>query len=274
MDTTIFTGFELAARIKQGVKARVAALGRRPRCTLLLDGSNAGAAAYAQRLVASADDVGIEMVPAEYAANAEAVRTQLQAEGDAMMALYPIPSFIGRDEVARLIGPERDVDGLHPLNAGGVLLGERNARPPATARACVLILEELLGSLKGREIAVVGASAVVGRPLALMLLDREATVTVCHAATADLASHTREAEVVISATGVAGLIRAGHITEGSILLDVGIVRTEKGLVGDVDLESVSGRASLVTHVPDGVGPVTTACLLENIVSAAEARAIS
>jgi len=132
-------------------------------------------------------------------------------------------------------------------------------------------MSEIMGSLKGLRVVVVGASPVVGRPLALMLLEKEATVTVCHVATVDLASHTREADVIISATGVAGLIRADHIREGAVLLDVGIVRTEKGLVGDIDLDSVQGKAAVVTHVPDGVGPVTTACLLENIVAAAEAR---
>jgi len=187
------------------------------------------------------------------------------------MALYPIPSFIDREEVAELIGPDRDVDGQHPLNAGNLALGIQGYRPAATARACVLVMGEIMGSLKGRRVVVVGASPVVGRPLALMVLEMEATVTVCHAATVDLASQTREADIVVSATGVAGLIKAEHIREGAILLDVGIVRTEKGLVGDVDLDSVGGKAALVTHVPDGVGPVTTACLLANIVAAAEAR---
>jgi len=271
--TRIFTGFDLADRIQQRVRDRIAALGRSPRCVLLMDSGNAGAAAYAQRLAGSAASVGIEMMASQYAEEVEALRRQLQGctdagPVDAVMTLYPLPSRIDRHEVARLIGPERDVDGLHPLNAGNVVLGAGTSRSSATAKACVLALSEIAGALKGLRVVVVGASPIVGRPLALMLLDEEATVTVCHAATIDLAAHTREADVVISATGVAGLIRADHIREGSMLIDVGIVRTEKGLVGDIDLESVSGKAAIVTHVPDGVGPVTTACLLESIVSAA------
>ncbi|GGA58208.1 bifunctional protein FolD [Nitratireductor aestuarii] len=270
-ETTIFTGFDLAERLKQNIKMRIDALGRQPRCNLFLDSRNAGASAYAQRLAGSAASVGIDMVMREYAGSAGELRRQLQEEADAVMTLFPMPDFIDRNEVAALIGAERDVDGQHPLNAGKLALGIVGYRAAATARACVLVMSEIMGSLKGLRVVVVGASPVVGRPLALMLLEKEATVTVCHVATVDLASHTREADVIISATGVAGLIRADHIREGAVLLDVGIVRTEKGLVGDIDLDSVQGKAAVVTHVPDGVGPVTTACLLENIVAAAEAR---
>lgn len=276
VEAQIFTGLDLAASIQQGVKARVAALGRAPRCLLLLDRNNAGAFAYSERLISMAASVGIVMVPRQYASSMEELRRQLQddpAAGslDAIMTLYPLPGSLDRHKVAQLIGAERDVDGLHPFNAGQVVLGSPNVRYPATARACLLVMRELAGSLKGRRVVVVGASPVVGRPLALLLLEEEATVTVCHAATVDLAAHTREADIVVSATGAAGLITADHIRSGCILIDVGIVRTRKGLFGDVDLESVSRKASIVTHVPDGVGPVTSACLLENIVAAAESR---
>ena len=270
-ETKIFTGFDLAERVKQRVRERVDALGRQPRCNLFMDGSNAGASAYAQRLAGSAASVGINMVMRQYAESADELRLQLQEEADAVMTLFPMPGFIDRVEVATLIGPERDVDGQHPLNAGNLALGIEGYCAAATARACVLVMNEIMSSLKGLNVVVVGASPVVGRPLALMLLEKEATVTVCHVATVDLPAHTREADVVVSATGVAGLITAEHIRESAVLLDVGIVRTEKGLVGDIDLDSVGGKAAVVTHVPDGVGPVTSACLLENIVAAAEAR---
>lgn len=271
IETNVFTGLALAERLKQRVKSRAVALGRTPRCNLFLDSGNAGASAYAQRLQGSAAAVGIDMVIREYAETADEMRSQLKEDADAVLTLHPMPGFIDRNEVAELIGPERDVDGQHPLNAGNLALGIAGYRAAATARACILVMREIVGSLKGVNVVVVGASSVVGRPLALMLLEREATVTICHAATVDLAAHTRGADVIVSATGVAGMIRAEHIREGALLLDVGIVRTQKGLVGDVDLESVRGKAALVTHVPDGVGPVTTACLLQNIVEAAEAR---
>lgn len=274
-DTRVFTGFEIAERIYKQLKRRVAALGRSPRCALLMDADNAGAAAYARRLSEAAIAAGVEILTAPYAKDLQSLCRQLEDSRhenaiDAVIPLYPLPPIINREEVARLIGAGKDVDGLHPMNAGLVALGAGASRAAATAKACVLVLEDVFGSLRGVDVTVVGASIIVGRPLALMLMDQLATVTVCHEATRDLATHTAKADAIISATGVPGLIKAEHIRQGSVLIDVGITRTEHGLVGDVDLASVAGKASLVTHVPDGVGPVTTACLLENIVTAAEA----
>lgn len=274
--TRIFTGHVLAGRIHDDIREAIARLGRAPRCTVLIDESSAPMAAYAGRQREAAAKLGIELAFAGYERSPERVRDQLRRLGedprlDAAMTLYPLPAGIGPVEAAQLVGADRDVDGLHPQNAGLLALGAP-ARPPATARACRLAIEELAGSLRGAEIAVVGASRIVGRPLAAMLLDAEATVTVCHVATRDLADHTRRADIVVSAAGVAGLIGAAHIRDGAILVDVSIVRTDAGLVGDVDRASVDGKASVLTHVPDGIGPITTACLFENVVAAAAARA--
>src|SRR5690606_6207610 len=274
-DTRVFTGFEIAERIHKQLKRRVDALDRSPRCVLLMDADNAGAAAYARRLSEAAIAAGIEILAAPYAKDSHTLCRQLEDARhenaiDAVIPLYPLPPIIDREEVARLIGADKDVDGLHPMNAGLLALGAGASRAAATAKACVLVLEEVFGSLRGVDVTVVGASVIVGRPLALMLIDQLATVTVCHEASRDLATHTAKADAIVSATGVPGLIKAEHIRQGSVLIDVGITRTEHGLVGDVDLAGVEGKASLVTHVPDGVGPVTTACLLENIVAAAEA----
>lgn len=276
MDTYIFTGHALAEQIHQRLRQRIEALGRTPRCAVLADRSSAPMAAYARRQQDAAAKVGIELVFADYAPSAEAVRGQLgrlaaDQRLDAVMTLYPLPAGLDPVDTALLIGPQKDVDGLHPQNAGLLVLGAPS-RPPATARACRLAIGELAGCVRGAEIVIVGASRIVGRPLATMLLDAEATVTVCHVATRDLAEHTRRADIIVSAAGVAGLIGAGHIREGAVLLDVSVIRTADGFVGDVDLASVDGKAAVVTHVPDGIGPVTTACLLENIVAAAQERA--
>lgn len=270
--TRIFTGHALAGRIHGDIRQAIARLGRAPRCTVLIDEANAPMAAYAARQREAAAKLGIELAFAGYERSPEGVRDQLRRLGedprlDAVMTLYPLPPGIDRVEAALLVGADRDVDGLHPQNAGLLALGAP-ARPPATARACRLAIRELAGSLRGAEIAIVGASRIVGRPLAAMLLDAEATVTVCHVATRDLADHTRRADIVVSAAGVAGLIGGSHIRDGAILVDVSIIRTEAGLVGDIDLAAVDGKASVVTHVPDGIGPVTTACLFENVVAAA------
>jgi methylenetetrahydrofolate dehydrogenase (NADP+)/methenyltetrahydrofolate cyclohydrolase len=221
-----------------------------------------------------AAEAGITLEFQPYAASADALRAQLaalrdDAAVDAVLTLYPMPRGLPAMEAAMMLGARKDVDGLHPVNAGLLLLGAVT-RPPATARACMLAIGELLESLRGAEIVIVGASRIVGRPLASLLLDAGATVTLCHAATGDLASHTQGADVVVTAAGVPGLIEDTHIREGAILIDVSVVRTGQGLVGDVDRARVRGKAAVVTHVPDGVGPITTACLLENVVAAAEA----
>lgn len=272
--TRIFTGHALAGRIHDRIGEAIARLGRAPRCTVLIDETNAPMTAYASRQREAAAKLGIELAFAAYEQSPERVRDQLKRLGadprlDAVMTLYPLPSGIAPVEAALLIGADRDVDGLHPQNAGLLALGAP-CRAPATAHACRLAIGELAGSLRGAEIAIVGASRIVGRPLAAMLLDAEATVTVCHVATRDLAEHTRRADIVVSAAGVAGLIGAEHIRDGATLVDVSIIRTQAGLVGDIDLAAVDGKASVVTHVPDGIGPITTACLFENVVAAAQA----
>lgn len=270
--TRIFAGHALAGRIHDRIREGITRLGRAPRCAVLIDEASAPMVAYASRQREAAAKLGIELAFASYEQSPERVRDQLRRLGedprlDAVMTLYPLPSGIAPVEAALLVGADKDVDGLHPENAGLLALGAPG-RTPATAHACRLAIGELAGSLRGAEITIVGASRIVGRPLATMLLDAEATVTACHVATRDLADHTRRADVVVSAAGVAGLIGAAHIRDGAILVDVSIIRTEAGLVGDVDLASVEGKASIVTHVPDGIGPITTACLFENVVAAA------
>lgn len=268
----IFKGFELAEAINAQTRTLVETLARPPRCVVLMDVANAGMSAYVRRQQTSAEALGIAIEPEAYSAEAAGVLERLRelaAEGDvdAVATLYPLPPGVDARGAALVLGAARDVDGLHPMNAGDLALGAAT-RPPATAMACLLIAEALAGSLKGREVVLVGASRIVGRPLANLLLDCEATVTVTHAATRDLAAHTRSADIVITAAGVPGLIGAGHLRDGATVLDVSINRVGDGLVGDVDLASLAGRAMTVTHVPDGVGPVTTACLMRNITEAA------
>lgn len=273
--TTLFTGHALAETVNRRTRALIGQLGRPPRCRVLLSPGSPPMRAYADRQRQTAAALGIDLSVEPYAEGREAVMAQLDRLGrdasvDAVMTLYPLPEGTDPVEAAKRTGIARDVDGLHPLNAGLLALGGA-ARPPATARACALAIDHLLASVKGAEIVIVGASRIVGRPLASMLLDREATVTVCHAATRDLADHTGRADLVVTAAGVPGLIGARHIRDGAILVDVSIVRTDAGLVGDVDTAAVTGKAAVVTHVPDGIGPITTACLFENVVKAALER---
>ena len=267
----IYDGRALAARLNGETRARVTALGRAPRCRVLLDGANAGMAAYGARLVESAAAAGITLEVESYPEPAQVlprlVALAADAAVDAVATLYPLPAGIDPLQAALVLGPAKDIDGLHPENAGLLALGAP-ARAPATAQACRLIAEEIAGDLTGREIVLVGASRIVGRPLAQLLLDAGATVTLTHVATRNLAAHTRGADIVITAAGRAGLIGPAHLKPGAVVLDVSINRGPQGLVGDVDLSALFGHDVTVTHVPDGVGPVTTACLLANIAATA------
>lgn len=268
----IVKGFELARRIDAETAERIERRDRAPRCRVLLDAGNAGMNAYGARLRQAAEALGIDLQHEPYAGEPHLVMERLAVlaaspDIDSVITLYPLPQGVLPAEAALSLGEALDVDGLHPDNAGRLALG-MTSRPPATAKACRLFAEALAGDLKGQEIVLVGASRIVGRPLANLLLDAEATVTVTHAATRDLAAHTVRADIIITAAGVAGLIGPDHVRDGAIVLDVSINRGPDGLVGDVDLEALGNRSLTVTHVPDGIGPVTTACMMRNIVDAA------
>ncbi|WP_193080644.1 bifunctional 5,10-methylenetetrahydrofolate dehydrogenase/5,10-methenyltetrahydrofolate cyclohydrolase [Pseudooceanicola spongiae] len=266
----IYRGTALAARLNAETRTVVEALGRSPRCVVLLDGADAGMAAYGRRLVESAAATGITLLTESYgAAEVLARLTDLGGDAgvDAVATLYPLPRGIAPLQAALALGAAKDIDGLHPMNAGLLALGAP-ARAPATAQACRLIAEDIAGPLRGREVVLVGASRIVGRPLAQLLLDAGATVTLTHADTRDLAAHTAKADLVITAAGQPGLLRSGHLRAGVVVLDVSINRGPEGLIGDVAPDALARPDLTVTHVPDGVGPVTTACLLANIAATA------
>lgn len=272
--TDIVTGFEIAARINAETLTQSSAMARLPRCTILLDQTNAGMNAYGERLRSMAIGAGVKLETETYPANSAGLFERITALKDdpaidAVATLYPLPSGVDALDLALALGPDKDIDGLHPLNAGRLAFGV-SSRTPATAQACLLMAQELAGSLKGKNVTIIGASRIVGRPLAQMLLDHEATVSITHAATRDLPAHTRQADIIITAAGVPKLIGADHVTKGAIIIDVAINRTETGLVGDADQAALNGLASVITHVPDGVGPITTACLFRNILAAAQA----
>jgi methylenetetrahydrofolate dehydrogenase (NADP+)/methenyltetrahydrofolate cyclohydrolase len=188
---------------------------------------------------------------------------------DGILVQTPLPAQIHESRVMRTIDPVKDVDGLHPFNAGQLYFG-RPTLVPATPLGVMRLLEEYGVRLAGARAVVVGRSLIVGRPVALLLLHANATVTVCHSRTEELARHTRAADVLVAAIGHAGLIRADMVKPGATVVDVGITRTEEGLLGDVarDVSDVAGR---LTPVPGGVGPMTIALLLANTVRAARYR---
>ena len=213
-------------------------------------------------------------MPTADPATIRAALTRLSADDTVhgIILQTPLPPGATLEDLAGAIAVEKDVDGANPLSLGRLAAG-LPAYPPATAAAVLAILDHHGVELAGRRATVIGRSTVVGKPVAHLLLDRHATVTVCHSRTPDLASVTSTADILIAAAGRAGLVTAAHVKPGAVVVDVGTNPTpDGGLVGDVDAPSVAERAAALTPVPGGVGPVTTALLLRHTVRAAVGRA--
>ena len=188
---------------------------------------------------------------------------------DGILVQLPLPGHMDEPTVLRAVDPAKDVDGFHPLNAGRLFLGEP-LHVPATPLGIMALLDEYDVELEGRRAVVIGRSEIVGKPVAMLLLARHATVTICHSRTRDLAEHTRAADVLVAAVGRPGLVTPDMVKPGAAVVDVGVNRTESGLVGDVD-PAVAEVAGLMSPVPGGVGPMTIAMLLRNTLNAARFR---
>ncbi|MDW8095445.1 MAG: bifunctional methylenetetrahydrofolate dehydrogenase/methenyltetrahydrofolate cyclohydrolase FolD [Aquificaceae bacterium] len=198
---------------------------------------------------------------------------QLNAEEtvDGILVQLPLPTQINQHEVILAIDPRKDVDGFHPENMGRLVSRMEDGFIPCTPLGIDLLLKHYQVDLKGKDVVIVGAGFIVGRPLSLLMLWREATVSLCHIHTKDITQYTRMADVLVSATGVAGLIKAHMVKEGAVVVDVGISRVGDKIVGDVDFESVKEKASAITPVPGGVGPMTVTSLILNVLKAYRRR---
>jgi methylenetetrahydrofolate dehydrogenase (NADP+)/methenyltetrahydrofolate cyclohydrolase len=188
---------------------------------------------------------------------------------DGILVQLPLPSHMDEGRVIRAIDPEKDVDGLHPLNSGRLFLGQP-LHVPATPLGVMVMLREYGVELEGKEAVVIGRSELAGKPMAMLLLAENATVTICHSRTADLAGHARAADVLVAAVGRPGIVKPDMVKPGAAVVDIGITRTENGLLGDVD-PAVAEVAGYLTPVPGGVGPMTIAMLLRNTLTAAQHR---
>ena len=192
-------------------------------------------------------------------------------EVDGILVQLPLPRGLDSDAVLRAIDPAKDVDGLHPTNLGCLAQG-RPVVQPCTPKGCMRLLREVRAEIAGARAVVLGRSLLVGRPMALLLANADATVTLCHSRTRDVAAEVRQADIVVAAIGRAELVRGEWIKPGAYVIDVGMNRTSDGkLVGDVEFLAAAQRARAITPVPGGVGPMTIACLLENTVEAAKRR---
>jgi methylenetetrahydrofolate dehydrogenase (NADP+)/methenyltetrahydrofolate cyclohydrolase len=269
-------GKALAARIREEVAGEVAAFGRPVGLATVLVGDDPASDVYIRSKHRATLEVG--MVPRDLrlpATTSEAELLELvaelnaDAEVDGILVQLPLPDGIDEGRVIRAVDPVKDVDGFHPLN-GGLLLAGTPGHVPGTPAGVLQLLDEYGVELEGAEAVVVGRSDIVGKPVALLLLHRHATVTVCHSRTRDLAAAVRRADVVVAAVGVPGIVTAEMVKPGAAVVDVGINRTEGGLVGDVE-GAVAGVAGLLTPVPGGVGPMTVAMLLRSTLRAARYR---
>jgi methylenetetrahydrofolate dehydrogenase (NADP+)/methenyltetrahydrofolate cyclohydrolase len=268
------TGGELAAQIRAASAvqaAELASAGRPPRLAVVTATDDEASAWYVRSLENAAAKVGIacDVLRTSTAVGITATLTQLadDPEVHGVMLQTPLPDGAGLAELARTIPPEKDVDGASPESLGRLVAG-LPAFAPATAAAVLALLDHHEVELLGRHAVVVGRSVVVGKPTAHLLLDRHATVTVCHSRTADLAAITRQADILVVAAGRAGLIGPRHVAPGTTVIDVGTnAAADGGLAGDVD-PAVAQVAAALSPVPGGVGPVTTALLLRHVVEAA------
>ncbi|MGV8907563.1 MAG: bifunctional methylenetetrahydrofolate dehydrogenase/methenyltetrahydrofolate cyclohydrolase [Propionicimonas sp.] len=279
MTATRMDGVAVARSIKGELAVRVAALlarGVRPGLATVLVGDDPGSRSYVAGKHRDCAEVGIESMRVDLAADASADQVaaaiaDLNANPDCTgyIVQLPLPRHLDDNWALELIDPNKDADGLHPVNLGRLVLGIPAALP-CTPRGIVELLRRYDVPLAGAEVCIVGRGTTVGRPLGLLLTRRSenATVTLCHTGTRDLAAHTRGADIVVVAAGSPGLITADLLKPGAVVLDVGITRTEAGLVGDVHA-SAWEVASLIAPMPGGVGPMTRAMLLSNVVDRAE-----
>ena len=276
MTAASLTGRELATTIRAAAAARAAELtvgGRQPRLAVVTATDDEASAAYVRSIANAAGKEGIacDLLRTTTAAGVSATLAQLadDPEVHGVMLQTPLPEGALLADLARAIPAGKDVDGASPESLGRLTAG-LPAFAPATAEAVLALLDYYHVELHGRRAVVVGRSVVVGKPVAHLLLDRHATVTISHSRTADLAAITRQADVLVVAAGRAGLIGPGHVSPGATVIDVGTNITDDGrLAGDVD-PAVAGVAAALSPVPGGVGPVTTALLLRHVVEAASA----
>ncbi|HEV7931922.1 MAG TPA: bifunctional methylenetetrahydrofolate dehydrogenase/methenyltetrahydrofolate cyclohydrolase [Actinomadura sp.] len=282
MTAQILDGKATAAEIRNELKQRVAVLRERgivPGLGTILVGDDPGSHAYVRGKHRDCAEVGIESIQRELPETAtqeevEAAVDELNADPacTGYIVQLPLPPHVDEQRVLERMDPEKDADGLHPMNLGRLVLMKPGPLP-CTPRGIVALLERYGVQVRGAEVTVIGRGVTVGRPLGLLLTRRSenATVTLCHTGTKDLGAHTRHADIVVAAAGVPDLLTPGMIKPGAAVLDVGITRTEDGLVGDV-APATAEVAGWLAPMPGGVGPMTRAMLLANVVEAAETQA--
>ncbi|MFC2590215.1 MAG: bifunctional 5,10-methylenetetrahydrofolate dehydrogenase/5,10-methenyltetrahydrofolate cyclohydrolase [Ottowia sp.] len=280
MTAQLIDGNALAAQIRAEVAGRTAALkarGIQPHLAIILVGDNPASQVYVKSKAADSEQTGLKATLERYPASLPesalleriaALNADTGVHG--ILVQLPLPAHLNASRVIEAIAPEKDVDGFHIASAGALMTGQPGFRP-CTPYGCMKMLQSIgMNDLRGKNAVVIGRSNIVGKPMALMLLAANATVSVCHSGTASLAAFTRQADVIVAAAGQRKVLTADMVKPGAVVIDVGMNRDENGkLCGDVDFEGVRQVASWITPVPGGVGPMTRAMLLVNTIEAAE-----
>lgn len=284
MKATIIDGKQVAVELRQQLKEETAALtkqGITPGLATVLVGEDPASQVYVRMKEKACKEVGI--ISREIRPPADVPQEALIAQIEELnrdpaihgiLVQLPLSRHLDTEEVLKHVSPEKDVDGFHPLNLGKLLSAkyweELPRFVPCTAAGIIHLIDSTGVDIEGEQAVVVGRSIIVGKTVALLLLSRQATVSICHSRTRDLGAVTREADILVVAVGVPQLIKGDMIKEGAVVIDVGVNRLEKGLVGDVDFDQAKDVAGFITPVPGGVGPMTITMLLHNTVASAKA----
>jgi len=269
----IVNGREIAASIKIEIKKELSKIeskhGLKPKIFTIVSGENEESKLYLKLREKACKEVGIEtnhlILPEDTNEDrliGEIKKLNQDKNIHGIIIQFPLPKKVSPNKIINAIDPKKDVEGLNPLNLGKTLVGIEDI-VPCTPLAVLTILEKENIQLQGKDIVIINHSNIVGKPLAILLLNRNATVSICHVYTKDLKSYAKNADIIVTATGKPGLIRGDMIKEEAVLIDVGISKVGNTVKGDIDFESVKDKASIITPVPGGVGPVTIACSLKN-----------
>jgi methylenetetrahydrofolate dehydrogenase (NADP+)/methenyltetrahydrofolate cyclohydrolase len=274
----ILDGASLANEIKKELRKKVDAFNMRkisPKLSIILVGKDPASLIYTRKKIEACNEIGIETEFIEMPENTDELalinkleELRIDSKIHGILVQLPLPGHINEKKILEAISEEKDVDGLNPLNLGRLLIGE-DAFVPCTPKGIMRLLEHYKIFLDGKDVVIINRSNLLGKPLAYLLIQKNSTVTLCHSRTMNLKYHTRNADIVITGVGKPDFIDRDMIREEAVIVDVGICRKDQKVCGDTDFESLKDKASYITPVPGGVGPMTVAMVLENTLIAAE-----
>ncbi len=270
--TTIMDGKALSDKIYERIKSDVEKLGRKPTLAVIITKDNEAGAVYVRNKQRACEKTGVNSMTIEFESTvsedemlAKIDELNQTPEIDAILVQLPIPNHLDTEKILNRISPSKDADGFHYVNAGKMFTGQMPSSIACTPKGIIRLLDEYKIKLEGLNALVIGRSNIVGKPIAQLLLQRNATVTMAHSKTKNLSDYTKMADLIVVAIGKPKFLTGDMVKDGVVIIDVGISRVEGKLSGDVDFESVAPKASFITPVPKGVGPMTVAMLIQNTV---------